>query len=128
MDRDQTTDAPNASGQGTVEQILDEYRRQRTPHGNDLDDLNQSMALIQAGHYREAMMLAQRVQPSSAITVEPTTFVDKSVAQAAFLAAAERARPLFEQAAMSIEGEIEDSRTMLNYSMLLEMLKNDPNW
>ncbi len=38
----------------TAEEVIEIYRQHRTQHGNDLDLLNQSMMLIQTGHYREA--------------------------------------------------------------------------
>ena len=113
---------------GTVEEVLESYREQHTAHGNDLDLLAQAMMLIQAGHYREAVAFASQVQPPSPVSDEPPATVDLPTAQAAFLAAAERARPLHEQAAFEIEGRVEGSVTMAHYFQTLEVLRSDPTW
>jgi hypothetical protein len=113
---------------GTVEEVLENHRRQFPKHGNDLDRLQESMALIQAGHFREAMKLALQVLPSTTNVEETPDSVDRPTAQAAFLEAHERARPLYEKAAYEIEGRIDDSVTMSTYLMMLEHLRSDPNW
>ncbi len=112
----------------TAEEVIEIYRQHRTQHGNDLDLLNQSMMLIQTGHYREATKLALRVEAPSSTVEEVFDEVDKPTAQAAFLAASDRARPLFEQAALEIEGIVENSHTMATYRMVKEVLLSDPNW
>jgi hypothetical protein len=113
---------------GTVEEVLEDYRQNYHRHGSDLDLLAQSMMLIQAGHYREGMKFALQACSPSPIIEEPPEVVDKAAAQATFLAGAERARPLYEQAALEIEGKVEGSQTMGAYFEVLAMLKNDPNW
>lgn len=97
-------------------------------HGNDLDLLSQSMLLIEAGYYREALGFALRVQPSSPQVEELPTTVDKATAQAAFIAGHERARPLYEQAAREIEGKTDGSSTMDAYYAGLEMLRTNSDW
>ncbi len=69
-----------------------------------------------------------QVQPPCSTVVEALDEVDKPTAQAAFLAASDRARPLFEQAALEIEGIVENSHTMATYRMVKEVLLSDPNW
>lgn len=112
----------------SVDEVLEEYQANYPKHGNSLDLLNQSMLLIQAGHYREAMELASRVMPISPNPEPLPDQVNKSQAQAAFLSANERARPLFEQAALEIEGVVEGSQTMAAYWRSMELLKDDPSW
>lgn len=119
---------PVRTGKVTVEEVLEDYQQNGTQHGNDIDLLMQSMMLIEAGHYQEAMQLALKVLPPSSGVDELPETVDRPTAQAAFLAANERARPLFEQAALDIEGKIEGSDTMATYLMATENLKRNPNW
>ncbi|GEM_PF-5134730 len=86
------------------------------------------MLLIESGYYRESLELTSRVQPGGSALEAVPDDVDQATAQAAFIAAFERARPLYEQAAFEIEGEIEGSSTMARYNLGLEMLRENPDW
>lgn len=112
----------------SVDEVLHEFREHYAKSGNDLDLLRQALLLLEAGHYREAMEFASRVQPISPTSESVPIHVEKAQAQAAFLSANERARPLYEKAALELEGVVEGSQTMAAYWMATEMLKNDPNW
>jgi hypothetical protein len=115
----------------TADEVIEDYWQSFTPHGNDLDLLTQSMLLLEAGHYRQALELAVRVQPESGVAEDLPNDVDKHAAQAAFVSAAERAHPLYEQAALEIEGKVDGSSTMMNYFVMLNMLnmlKEDSKW
>lgn len=112
----------------TPEQVLDSYRQQFTPFGNDIDILVQSMLLILSGHYRESMQFALRVQSPSAAIEWQADDIDEHAAKTAFIAALERSRPLFEEIAKEIEGDTNPSKTQGDYLLILEMLRTNQDW
>ena len=95
--------------------------------GNDLDVLNRSMTYFMAGRYDESIMLSSRVM-SSTEGEEPMPENSEAAARTAFLDAAVRAKPLYEQAAREIEGVAEGSQTMKAYYDILEKLTHDEKW
>ena len=74
------------------------------------------------------MGYAIQVEPaSSSPPVLPET-VDRDTARAAHIAAAERAKPLFEQAAVEMEGNVEGGYVMTFYFEMLEGFRNGSGW
>lgn len=111
----------------TIDEVKESYLQQHRSHGNDLDFLMMSLWLHIAGFYSESMKFALKVRTSVVDAKDFLVTANKDASHAAFIAANERARPLFEQAAFDIEGKVEGSQTMTAYVELLERMRNDPD-
>lgn len=81
-----------------------------------------------AEHYAESIVLSNRVMQSVTDTASVPDSVSKWTARSAFLDAFVRAKPLYEQSALDIEGIVEGSQTMRTYSELFKKLSEEADW
>lgn len=112
---------------GTAEEMIAEYVAQ-TPLNSGMEILNLSLVLIMGGHYREAMTYAVQVEPSPTTDQGVPEIVDRDTARAAHIAAAERAKPLFERAALDMDGTTQGGYVMDFYNQMLEEFRSGSGW
>lgn len=103
-----------------ADNIVADYDQYGQQHGNDLDFLAKANILFMQEHYLESINLSRQVLPPQVPDKTPSEFVNKAIALATLIAAIERALPLFEQAAMDIEGHVNSSLTMSSYFAMLD--------
>ena len=99
---------------------------------SSLDDGNSIMglalALIGHGHYREGISYLLNVEPPEGVELAMPAILNRETARAAYRAATERARPLYERASREMAGPAESAWVMQMYYEKLEMLKNGTAW
>lgn len=112
----------------TADQVIDDYHQQFPVHGNDLDLLNQAMLLILAGHYRESLVVALRVQAPSTAAEELPATVDKRTAQRAFLSALARAQHLYAQTIDEVGDSATQSQMLAQLASVVDLLESSDEW
>ena len=112
---------------GTAEELIAAHAEQ-SPLDNGISLMGLSLILIGNGHYREGVEYTLKTAPPEGVELKMPEPLNRETARAAYLEAAIRAKPLYEQASTEMAGPAETYWVMEAYFEMVEMARNGTVW